>query len=64
MTNLEKKLKIIERKPSYNYIKKSIGAYFKTLPKQDSLNSRLQLIKNSIYEENIPTQLKWRLVKI
>lgn len=61
---LEKKLKIIEGKPFYNYIKKSIGAYFKTLPKQDSLKNRLQLIKNSIYEENIPTQLKWRLVKI
>ena len=62
--HLEKKLKIIEGKPFYNYIKKSIDVYFETLPKQDSLKNRLQLIENSIYEENKPTQLKWRLVKI
>ena len=61
--HLEKKLKIIEGKPFYNYIKKSIDVYFETLPKQDSLKNRLQLIENSIYEENKPTQLKWRLVK-
>ena len=61
--HLEKKLKIIEGKPFYNYIKKSIDEYFEILPKQDSLKNRLQLIKNSIYEENKPTQLKWRLVK-
>lgn len=40
-----------------------IDEYFEILPKQDSLKNRLQLIKNSIYEENKPTQLKWRLVK-
>ena len=61
--HLEKKLKKIEGKPFYNYIKKSIDVYFETLPKQDSLKNRLQLIENSIYEENKPTQLKWRLVK-
>ena len=61
--HLEKKLKIIEGKPFYNYIKRSIDVYFETLPKQDSLKNRLQLIENSIYEENKPTQLKWRLVK-
>ena len=61
--HLEKKLKTIEGKPFYNYIKRSIDVYFETLPKQDSLKNRLQLIENSIYEENRPTQLKWRLVK-
>ena len=61
--HLTKKLKIIEGKPYYNYIKKNMEAYFETLPKIDSLKNRLDTIQNIIYFNNTPQQLGWRLVK-
>ena len=61
--HLKKKLKAIEGKPFYNYIKKSMDAYVETLPKQDSLKNRLKMIEELIYKKNNPKNLEWKLVR-
>ncbi len=61
--HLNKKLKAIEGKPYFNYIKKSMDAYFETLPKQDSLKNRLKVIEKLIYNKNSPKDLEWKLIK-
>ena len=61
--HLNKKLKAIEEKPYHNYIKKSMDAYFETLPKQDSLNKQLRQIENAIYKKNKPKTLEWRVTR-
>tara|TARA_Y100000385_G_scaffold94283_1_gene97458 strand:- start:221 stop:1606 length:1386 start_codon:yes stop_codon:yes gene_type:complete len=60
--HLNKKLKAIEGKPYFNYIKKSMDAYVETLPKQDSLKNRLKIIEKLIYKKNSPKNLEWKLV--
>ena len=60
--HLNKKLKAIEGKPYFNYIKKSMDAYVETLPKQDSLKYRLKIIEKLIYNKNSPKDLEWKLV--
>jgi len=61
--HLNKKLKAIEGKPYFNYIKKSMDAYVETLPKQDSLNKQLRQVENAIYKKNKPKTLEWRLTR-
>ena len=61
--HLKKKLKAIEGKPFYNYIKKSIDSYVEILPKQDSLKNRLKIIEKLIYKKNKPKNLEWNLVR-
>jgi hypothetical protein len=61
--HLNKKLKAIEGKPYFNYIKKSMDDYVETLPKQDSLKNRLKVIEKLIYNKNSPKDLEWKLVK-
>ncbi|MDA9575877.1 SGNH/GDSL hydrolase family protein [Flavobacteriaceae bacterium] len=61
--HLNKKLKAIEGKPYFNYIKKSMDDYVETLPKQDSLKNRLKVIEKLIYSKNSPKDLEWKLVK-
>ena len=61
--HLEKKLKKIEGKPFYNYIKKSMHDYYETLPRQDSLTNRLKKIEKAIYMKNKPRTRSWSIVK-
>ena len=61
--HLDKKLDEIKGKPYYNYIKKSMDAYFETLPQVDSLQKRLTQIKAEIYSKNKPKKLSLQLVK-
>lgn len=61
--HLEKKLKKIEGKPFYNYIRKSMHDYYETLPRQDSLTNRLKKIEKAIYMKNKPRTRSWSIVK-
>lgn len=61
--HLEKKLKKIEGRPFYNYIKKSMHDYYETFPKQDSLTDQLKKIERAIYMKNKPESRSWSIVK-
>jgi lysophospholipase L1-like esterase len=60
--HLSKKLKRIEGKPYYNYIKRSIEAYFETLPKIDSLEKRKRQLSEQINAINTPKMQQWKLM--
>ncbi|MDB9912547.1 SGNH/GDSL hydrolase family protein [Flavobacteriaceae bacterium] len=60
---LDNQLKKIEGQPFYNYIKKSIHEYYKTLPRLDSLKIRLKQIEHIIYKKNKPRAMNWSIVK-
>jgi lysophospholipase L1-like esterase len=61
--HLSKKLKRIEGKPYYNYIKRSIEAYFETLPKIDSLEKRKRQLSEQIHSIYTPRMQQWKLIK-
>jgi lysophospholipase L1-like esterase len=61
--HLSKKLKRIEGKPYYNYIKRSIEAYFETLPKIDSLEKRKRQLSEQIHSMYTPKMQQWKLIK-
>ena len=61
--HLTKKLKGIEGKPYYNYIKSSIEVYFETLPKIDSLEKRKRQLSEQINSIHTPKMQQWKLIK-
>ncbi len=61
--HLVNKLKRIESKPYYDYIKRSMEVYFDTLPKIDSLEKRKRQLSDQIHSTYIPKMHHWRLVK-
>ncbi|MEK9531087.1 MAG: SGNH/GDSL hydrolase family protein [Flavobacteriaceae bacterium] len=60
--HLAKKLKRIEGKPYYNYIKRSMDDYFETLPKIDSLEKRKRQLSDQINSTYIPKRQQWMLM--
>ena len=60
--HLAKKLKRIEGKPYYDYIKRSMDDYFETLPKIDSLKKRKRQLSDQINSMNTPKWQQWKLV--
>ena len=60
---LDNQLKKIEGQPFYNYIKKSIHEYYQTIPRLDSLKTRLKQIEHIIYKKNKPRAMNWSIVK-
>jgi lysophospholipase L1-like esterase len=61
--HLSKKLKRIENKPYYNYIKSSMEAYFETLPKIDSLEKRKRQLSEQLNSIHTPKMQQWKLIK-
>ena len=61
--HLEKKLKKIEGRPFYNYIRKSMHDYYETFPRQDSLTDQLKKIEKAIHVKNKPETRSWSIVK-
>jgi len=61
--HLAKKLKGIEGKPYYNYIKRSMDDYFETLPKIDSLEKRKRQLSDQIHSMYTPKMQQWKLMK-
>jgi lysophospholipase L1-like esterase len=61
--HLSKKLKRIESKPYYNYIKSSMDDYFETLPKIDSLEKRKRQLSDQIHSMYTPIRQQWKLIK-
>jgi hypothetical protein len=61
--HLAKKLKRIEGKPYYDYIKRSMQAYFETLPKIDSLEKTKRQLSEQINSTYIPKMQQWKLMK-
>jgi hypothetical protein len=60
--HLAKKLKRIEGKPYYDYIKRSIDDYFQTLPKIDSLEKRKRQLSEQINSMFTPKGQQWKLM--
>jgi hypothetical protein len=60
--HLSKKRKRIEGKPYYDYIKRSMEAYFETLPKIDSLEKRKRQLSEQINAINTPKMQQWKLM--
>ena len=60
--HLSKKRKRIEGKPYYDYIKRSMEAYFETLPKIDSLEKRKRQLSEQINAINTPKMQQWELM--
>ena len=60
--HLSKKLKRIEGKPYYNYIKRSMEVYFETLPKIDSLEKRKRQLSDQINSMDTPKMYQWKLI--
>ena len=61
--HLSKKRKRIEGKPYYDYIKRSMEAYFETLPKIDSLEKRKRQLSEQIHSMYTPKMQQWKLIK-
>ena len=61
--HLSKKLKRIEGKPYYDYIKRSMDSYFETLPKIDSLEKRKRQLLEQINSIHTPKMHQWKLIK-
>jgi hypothetical protein len=61
--HLSKKLKRIEGKPYYDYIKRSMDSYFETLPKIDSLEKRKRQLSEQIHSMYTPKMQQWKLIK-
>ena len=61
--HLAKKLKRIEGKPYYDYIKRSMDSYFETLPKIDSLEKRKRQLLEQINSIHTPKMQQWKLIK-
>ena len=59
--HLDSKLKKIEGKPFYGYIKKNVQSYFETLPKIDSLENSILTLHKELYPSN-KQMLNWLLV--
>ncbi len=60
--HLAKKLKGIEGKPYYNFIKRSMGVFFKTQPKIDSLEKRKRQLSDQINSMDTPKMHQWKLM--
>lgn len=60
--HLAKKLKRIEGKPYYDYIKRSMDDYFETLPKIDSLEKRKRQLSEQINSMYTPKRQQWKLM--
>jgi lysophospholipase L1-like esterase len=60
--HLANKLKRIEGKPYYNYIKRSMDDYFETLPKIDSLEKRKRQLSEQINSMYTPKRQQWMLM--
>ena len=60
--HLAKKLKGIEGKPYYNFIKRSMGVFFETLPKIDSLEKRKRQLSDQINSMDTPKMHQWKLM--
>ena len=60
--HLSKKRKRIEGKPYYDYIKRSMEAYFETLPKIDSLEKRKRQLSEQIHSMYTPKMQQWKLM--
>jgi hypothetical protein len=60
--HLAKKLKRIEGKAYYNYIKRSMDDYFETLPKIDSLEKRKRQLSEQINSMYTPKRQQWMLM--
>ena len=60
--HLAKKLKRIEGKPYYDYIKRSMDDYFETLPKIDSLEKRKRQLYEQIHSMYTPKRQQWMLM--
>ena len=61
--HLAKKLKRIEGKPYYDYIKRSMDSYFETLPKIDSLEKRKRQLSEQLNSIHTPKMQQWKLIK-
>jgi lysophospholipase L1-like esterase len=61
--HLSKKLKRIEGKPYYNYIKSSMEEYFETLPKIDYLEERKRQLSEQLNSIHTPKMQQWKLIK-
>ncbi len=59
--HLDRKLKKINGKPYYEYIKNSMDTYFEILPKVDSLEKKKERIKTLMQLENITSPHEWVL---
>ncbi len=60
--HLSKKRKRIEGKPYFDYIKRSMEAYFETLPKIDSLEKRKRQLLEQIHSMYTPKMQQWKLM--
>ena len=59
--HLDRKLKKIDGKPFYGYIKNSMDTYFEILPKVDSLEKKIERIKTLMQLENRTSPHEWVL---